>query len=128
MSEFKSEDAYPTMSVQERLRKNAIWCFAGGVALIVVNLIATRAPILSFVAGGIICAMGIGWFMANNPLNKKIGIFIVVVGALRILSGVPVVPVFRAIPVLLNVVAMWLLATGVRNLVSYFITQGKRFS
>jgi len=127
MSEFKGEDAYPSTAVLDRLRRNAIWCFAGGLILIV-SLLASRVfPILLAVSGGIAFAAGIGWLLANNPVNRKVGILILVVGILQILSRLPLTLFRSGIPVLLNIFAMWLIATGIRNLVSYFITQGKRF-
>ena len=128
MSEFKGGNAYPSTSVLERLRKNAVWCFAGGFALAILRLPFARGPIVAFAAGGVICAVGIGWLMANNPVNRKIGIFIIAVGVLQILSRFPVPHVMLFANTVLGIATMWLLVTGVRNVVSYFITQGKRFS
>jgi len=126
MSEFKGEDAYPATSVLDRLRKNAIQCFAGGSILLALRFIA-RVPIIAYIAGGVICAVGIGWLMANNPANKKTGLFLIGVGVLQVFSRFPVTHVALFTGIALNIVTMWLLVTGVRNLVSYFITQGKRF-
>jgi|GEM_PF-1416975 len=128
MSEFGSENAYPSTSVLDRLRKNAIWCFAGGFALALLRLPFARIPVVAFVAGGVVCAIGIGWLMANNPTNRKIGIFIIVVGVLQILSRIPVPHVMLFSNTVLGIVTMWLLVTGVRNVISYFVTQGKRYS
>jgi len=128
MSEFKGEDAYPSTAVLDRLRKNAVMCLAGGMVLIAVLLVSRALPILLPVSGAIACAVGIGWLLANNPVNRRIGIILLLVGVLQILSRLPLTLFRSGVPVVLNIFAMWLLATGVRNLVSYFITQGKRFS
>jgi len=126
MGEFKGEDAYPSTSVLDRLRRNAIWCFAGGLILLALRFVA-RVPIIAYVAGGVICAVGIGWLMANNPVNKKLGLFIIGAGLLQAFSRFPVTHVALFAGIALNIVMMWLLVTGVRNVISYFITQGKRF-
>jgi len=125
MSEFKPEDAYPTTSVLDRLRWNAIWCFVGGFALLAVRF-AARNFVMAAVAGGVICAVGIGWLMANNPANKKKGLLIIVAGALAVLSRFPVAHVALFAGIALNVVTMWLIFTGAKNLIMYFITQGKQ--
>ena len=127
MSEFKGEDKYPSTAVLDRLRKNAIWCFAGGLILLAIRFVA-RIPIIAYVAGGVICAVGIGWLMANNPANKKTGLLLIAIGLLQAFSRFPVTHVALFTGIALNIIMMWLLVTGVRNAISYFITQGKRFS
>jgi len=127
MSEFKPEDAYPPTSVLDRLRKNAIWCFAGGLILVALRFVA-RIPILAYIAGGVMCAVGIGWLMANNPINKKTGMAIIGIGILQAFSRFPVVHIALFAGTVLSIITMWLLITGVRNVISYFITQNKRFS
>jgi len=127
MSEFKPEDAYPAASVLDGLRKRAILCFAGGAALLALRFVA-RTPILAYVAGGVVCAVGVGWLMANNPANKKTGALIIAAGALMALSRFPVQHIALFAGIALNVIMMWLLATGVRNAISYLVTRGKRYS
>jgi len=127
MSDRKSDDVPPSISVLDRLRGNAIWCFAGGVALAILRLPFMRAPVIAFVAGGAICALGIGWLMANNPLNRKAGIFIVVIGALQIFSRFPLQHIMLVANTALGIISMWLLVTGARNLISYIVAQGKRY-
>jgi len=127
MSEFKGEDAYTPTSVLDRLRKNAVRCFAGGLILLAIRFVA-RIPIIAYVAGGVIVAVGIGWLMANNPSNKKTGLLIIGIGVLQAFSRFPVTHIALFTGIALNVIMMWLLVTGVRNVISYFITQGKRFS
>ena len=123
MSEFRPEDAAPT-TVLDRLRKNAIWCFSGGIALLAIRFVA-RSPMLAYIAGGAICALGIGWLMAGNPVNRKTGIFIIATGILQALSRFPVTHIALFSGVALNIVMMWLLVTGARNVISYFVTQGR---
>jgi len=128
MSGFKPEDAYPPQtSILDTYRRNAIQCFAGGLLLIAVLLFSKAVPALMIVAGGIACATGAGWFLANNPVNRKTGVFIFVLGVFMILSRLPPPLLRGGIPVLLSILAMWLLVTGVRNVIMYFISQGKRF-
>ena len=123
MGEFRPEDAAPT-AVLERLRKNAIWCFAGGIVLLALRFVA-RSPVLAYIAGGAICALGIGWLMAGNPVNRKTGVLIIVTGILQVFSRFPVPHIALFSGLALNIVMMWLLVTGARNVISYFITQGR---
>ena len=123
MGEFRPEDAAPT-AVLDRLRKNAIWCFAGGIVLLAIRFIA-RSPVLSYIAGGALCAVGIGWLMAGNSVNRKTGIFIIATGILQALSRFPVPHIALFSGVALNIVMMWLLVTAARNVISYFITQSR---
>ena len=81
---------------------------------------------LAFGVGGIICAVGVGWFMANNPHNKKTGAIIIGLGILVILSGakISILPVITGVA--LSIISMGLLVMGVKNLILYFIAQSKR--
>ena len=124
MSGFGGEDSPPPTSVLERLRRNAVMFFGAGAVLLALRFIA-RAPVLSYIAGGIIVAVGAGWLMAGNRVNRKTGVLIVGVGILQALSRFPVTHITLFAGIALNVVTMWLLISGVRNLASYFITQGK---
>lgn len=126
MGGLENDDNSVSTSVMERLRRNAIWCFAGGAGLIVIRIIA-RIPVISYVAGGIICALGIGWLMAGNKTNRKTGILIVGIGVLQAFSRFPVPHISLAAGIALSIATMWLLVTGVRNTISYLITGGKRY-
>ncbi|MCL2599710.1 MAG: hypothetical protein FWD88_00805 [Treponema sp.] len=125
MSDFKSENAYPPTSVLDVMRKNAIWCFAGGLVLIALRLVSKNFAMSAIVGGGI-CAVGVGWLMANNPVNKKTGVFIIALGILQAFSRFPVAHVALFAGTLLGIASMWLLVTGVKNLIMYFVAQGKR--
>jgi hypothetical protein len=124
--EYKFEEGAAYPSTLGRLRRNALWCFAGGIALVALRFIA-RNFVFAAVGGGAVCAVGIGWLMANNPSNKKIGAFIIGAGALLVLSRIPVPHVALFSGIALNVATMWLIVTGARNAISYVITKGKHF-
>jgi hypothetical protein len=123
MGEFRPEDATPT-AVLDGLRKNAIWCFAGGIVLLALRFVA-RSPVIAYIAGGALCAVGIGWLMAGNSVNRKTGILIIATGVLQALSRFPVPHIALFSGVALNIVMMWLFVTGTRNVISYFITQSR---
>ncbi|MCL2558487.1 MAG: hypothetical protein FWE09_08405 [Treponema sp.] len=126
MSDFKGEEGQPRIDGLDRLRRDAIRCFVGGVALIALRLIA-RLPVLSYAAGGLIVALGIGWMLANNPVNKRTGIFIIVLGILQAFSRFPVPHIALVAGTALGVANMWLIVTGARYLISYMMGQGKRY-
>ncbi|MCL2608992.1 MAG: hypothetical protein FWD94_03705, partial [Treponema sp.] len=84
-------------------------------------------PLLAYVAGGIICALGVGWLLANNPTNKRVGIFIIVIGLLQGFSRFPIPHIALLAGTALSIATMWLLVTGVRNLLSYLFTRSKRY-
>jgi hypothetical protein len=119
------ENNYPSTETLTRLRNMAIWCFAGGAALFACRFVAGKL-VFAFGAGVVICALGIGWFMANNPLNKRIGAIIIGVGVLVALSGfrISILPIVTG--TLLSILSMWLFFTGVKNLIRYFAEQKKR--
>jgi hypothetical protein len=116
---------YPSTEIMTRYRNNAIWCFAGGLVLIVCRFAAGKLP-LAVGAGVVICAVGTGWLMANNPVNKKTGALIIGTGILVLLSGirVSILPVVTA--TLLSVISIGLLVLGLKNLIRYFVAQSKR--
>jgi len=116
---------YPSTETLTRFRNNAIWCFAGGIVLVACRFAAGKL-VLAVGAGVIICAVGIGWLLANNPVNKKTGAIIIGIGILVLLSGIKIsiLPVVTA--TLLSIISVGLLVLGLKNLVRYFAAQSKR--
>ena len=123
MSDY--EQNYPSTETLSRLRKAAVFYFAGGLILAVIQFIA-RQWVIAGIAGLIICAAGIGWLMANNPRNKKTGALITAVGVLVMLSKTPLKVLTVLMGTALSITIMGFLALGVKNLVLYFIAQNKR--
>jgi hypothetical protein len=97
----------------------------GGIVLVACRFIAGKLP-LAVGAGVVICAVGSGWLMANNPVNKKTGAIIIGIGILVLLSGIKVsiLPVITA--TVLSVISIGLLVLGLKNLIRYFAAQSKR--
>ena len=120
------DNKYPSTEILTRFRNNAIWCFVGGIVLVACRFIAGKL-VLAAGAGVIICAVGLGWLMANNPSNKKTGLIIIGIGSLVLLSGIKVsiLPVVTA--TLLSIISVGLLVLGLKNLIRYFVAQGKRY-
>ena len=123
MSDFDSN--YPSTETLARLRHDAIFFLVGGLVLTVCRFIVGRLA-LTVGAGLIICAVGIGWLMANNPANKKTGALVLGAGILVMLSGVriSIFPIITGI--LLSIISLWLLVKGVIVLFQYFAAQRGR--
>jgi hypothetical protein len=119
--EFKSD--YPSTETIDRLRKAAIFYFICGLILVVCSKLSVGRLVLAIGAGSIICAVGIGWLMANNPVNKKTGSAMIVVGVLVMLSGINISILPTVTGLCLSVISMGLLVLGIKYLVAYFIAQ-----
>jgi hypothetical protein len=119
------DNNFPSIETINRFRNNAIWCFAGGIVLVACRFAAGRLP-LAVGAGVIICAVGMGWLLANNPVNKRTGAIIIGIGILVLLSGIKIsiLPVVTA--TLLSIISIGLLVLGLKNLVRYFAAQSRR--
>jgi hypothetical protein len=117
MSEFDKN--YPSTEALSRLRNNAIFNLLG-FALLFICRIAAGKLVLAIGIGVFICAIAVGWLMANNPDNKKTGAIILSVGILVILSGVKIsiFPVITGIA--LSIISVGLLAMGLKSLFLYF--------
>jgi hypothetical protein len=116
---------YPSTETLNRFRNNAIWCFAGGIVLTACRFAAGKLP-LAVGAGVVICAVGLGWLLANNPVNKRTGAVIIGIGILVILSGIKIsiLPVVTA--TLISIISVGLLVLGLKNLIRYFAAQSRR--
>ena len=126
MSDSEKEKWSPSTETLTRLRNTAIFNFAIGLALTVVQFFA-RQWIIALVAGVIICAVGVGWLMANNPSNKKTGMLITAMGVVVMLSRTPFKPLSVVMGTVLYIAALSFLVLGVKNLIAYLIAQGKRY-
>ena len=127
MSDFEKEKWTPSTDTLNGLRNAAIFYLVGGLILAALRILAGRLLIFALIGGGIICAVGIGWLMANNPSNKRTGAMITGVGIIVMLSGVriSILPVVTG--TLLSIIIIGSLVLGVKNLINYFIAQSKRY-
>ena len=126
MSDFEKEKWSPSTESLSRIRNAAIFYFAAGVCLAVLQFFA-RMRIIGLVAGGIVCALGIGWLMANNPNNKRTGALITGIGVLLLLSKTGIYVFMVLSGTLINIAVIGFLVLGVRSLIKYFITENKRY-
>ncbi|MDR0457329.1 MAG: hypothetical protein LBH20_11690 [Treponema sp.] len=124
MSNFESE--FPSTETLIRLRNTALFYFISGLVLAVIQFLA-RQWVIAAVAGIIICAVGIGWLMANNPVNKKTGALITAIGVMVTLSKTPIKPLTVLMGTLLSITIIGFLAMGVKSLIRYFIAQSKQY-
>jgi hypothetical protein len=122
----ENEQNYPVTFSVEGLRKAAVFYFSGGVMLAILQFIA-RSWIIASIAGIIICAVGIGWLMANNPINKRTGALIIAIGVIVALSKTPIKPLTVVMGIVLSITTMGFLVLGIKNLILYFIAQNKRY-
>ena len=124
MSDFKSD--YPSTETMTRLRNAALFYFIAGLVLAVIQFLA-RQWVIAAIAGVIICAVGVGWLMANNPVNKRTGALIIAVGVIITLSKTPIKPLTVLMGTLLSITTIGFLVMGVKNLILYFVAQSKRY-
>jgi hypothetical protein len=124
MSDFKSD--FPSTETLTRLRNTALFYFISGLILAVIQFIA-RQWVIAAVVGIIICAVGAGWLMANNPANKRTGALIIAVGVIVTLSKTPIKPLTVLMGTLLSITTIGFLVMGVKSLIRYFIVQNKRY-
>jgi len=126
MSDNQNESSYPSTEYLAKLRREAIFYLVGGAILFLVRFIAGK-PVLAIGAGAIICAVGLGWLLANNPSNKKTGAILTGVGFIVILSGfkISILPVITG--VVLGILSIGALVLGVKKLILYFIAQNKKY-
>ena len=127
MSDFNDEKEkwYPSTDALVRLRNAAIFYFSGGFVLAVLQFLG-RIRIIGLVAGVVLCAVGIGWIMANNPNNKKTGAMLTGIGILLVLSRAGIYLLMVVAQTVLNIVTIGFLVMGIRYLVRYFVTASKR--
>jgi hypothetical protein len=124
MSDFKSD--YPSTETLTRLRNATLFYFIAGLILAVIQFLA-RQWVIAAIAGVIICAVGVGWLMANNPVNKRTGALIIAVGLIITLSKTPIKPLTVLMGTLLSITTIGFLVMGVKTLIRYFIAQSKQY-
>jgi len=125
MNDIIRRDEIPSVSKLSKLGVSAVGFGAAGIFLSLLNTISA-APVLGFIAGGIVCLFGIGALSSKDPTDKKAGIIITAAGALTIVSkiGIPLISGFSGF--LLGAGAFGLIALGVVNAVKFFIGLKKR--
>ena len=121
MSDFDRN--FPSTETLSRLRNDAVLYIVGGLILFVLAKIGAGKLPIAFGAGGVICAVGIGWLMANNPLNKKTGAMMLVIGFLVILSGIRISVFPVVIGIALSIISVGMLVKGIIVLFQYFTAQ-----
>ncbi|MCL2138590.1 MAG: hypothetical protein FWH41_03565 [Treponema sp.] len=127
MENNERDAKYPSTEYLARLRNITLLCFAGGILLLVISFLPiARNMVVGLVAGSVIIAVGVGWLLANNPKNKKIGAVITSIGIIAALSSVPVKPVMAVMRFLMVIICIGLLVYGLVNLIRYFSIQDNR--
>ena len=124
MSDEKEKWAPSTESLK-RLRNTALFYFIAGLILVVLRFAAGKM-VIAIAAGGVVCAVGIGWLLANNPLNKKTGMLITGVGITVMLSGIriSILPMITAL--ILSILTVGFLTLGIKYFIQYLIAQNKQ--
>ena len=124
MSDEKEKWAPSTESLK-RLRNTAIFYFAAGLILVPVRFAAGKI-VLALAAGGIICAVGMGWLLANNPVNKKTGALITGVGITVMLSGIRISLLPMVTALVLSTLTVGFLVLGLKYLIRYFTAKNRQ--
>ena len=125
MSDEKEKWAPSTESLN-RLRNTAIFYFVAGLILVPIRLAGGKL-VFAIATGGIICAVGIGWLMANNPINKKTGMLITGVGIIVMLSGVRISILPMVTALLLSILTVGSLTLGVKYFIQYLSAKSKQY-
>jgi len=125
MYDIERKDDIPSTSSLSKLGITAISYIAGGVFLFLLNIFA-RFRVFGLIIGGIVCLVGIGSLMSNDPTDKKAGLLITAAGALTILSKARIPYITTISGTLLSIGAVGLLALGIINGIKFLIGLKKR--
>jgi hypothetical protein len=123
MNEIEKREEIPPRSRLSKQGVTAILCGAGGVMLIILQIIS-KWRVAGVIAGAAVCAVGIGALLSKDPSDRKPGAVITIAGALALLSKVPLVAPLAG--TLLSIGAVGLLALGVWNGIKFFAGLKKR--
>ena len=120
MNDIERRNDYPSASSLSKLGITAIGYTAGGILL----FILIGASRFGFVAGGVVCLIGIISIMSKDPADRKAGFLIAAAGVLSLFSKIPgIAPVAGT---LMSIGAIGLLAMGILNGIKFFIGLKKR--
>jgi len=125
MNGYEKREVIPSTSSLSKLGITAIGYTAGGIFLLLLNIIA-RSRGLGLIAGGVVCVIGIGSLLSKDAADRKAGAVITAAGVLTILSksGIPVITAVSG--TLLGIGAVGLLVLGIWNGIKFFIGLKKR--
>jgi len=125
MNDIIRKDDIPSTKTLSKYGVSAIGFGAAGIFLSLLNTISA-APVLGFIAGGIVCLFGIGALSSKDPTDKKAGMVITAAGALTIISKIGIPFISGLSGFLLGAGAFGLIALGIVNAVKFFIGLKKR--
>jgi len=125
MNEIMKRDEIPSASSLSKMGVSAVGYTAAGVFLIVLGAISS-APLVGFIAGGIVGLLGLGSLASKDPADKKAGLVLTAAGALTILSKIPIPLIQPFSKVLLTVGAIGLLGLGIWNGIKFLTGLKKR--
>jgi hypothetical protein len=121
MKDIERQDNYPSTSSLAKQGIGAVACTAGGIFLLVLQIIS-RFRILGLAVGGVACVVGISSLLSKDPDDKKAGAVITAAGTLVLLSKIGLFPwVKAAAGTLLGIGAVGLLAMGIWKGIKFFI-------
>jgi hypothetical protein len=123
--DIERKDEFPTTSSLSRLGITAIAYIAGGIFLLLLNILA-RFRVFGLIIGGVVCIVGIVSLMSKDQADKKAGLIITLAGALTMLSKAKIPFLTTVSGVLLSIGAFGLLALGIINGIKFFIDLKKR--
>jgi len=115
----------PSTSSLSKLGISAIGYAAGGIFLLILNMLA-RFRGLGLIVGGVVCLVGIGSLLSKDPADKKAGIIITVAGALAVLSKAGIPAITAVSSTLLSIGAIGLLVLGILNGIKFLVGLKKR--
>lgn len=120
MNEIEERNNIPSSSTLSKFGVRAVGFLASGIALMILNAIASSFwP--GLIVGGLVCLFGFSSFLSKDPLDKKAGFIIITVGILTVLSGF-----LLPATVLLRIGVFCLLALGIWNGIKFFLGLKKR--
>jgi hypothetical protein len=123
MYDLEKRDEIPSTSLLSKQGFNAIICGAGGVLLIVLQIVS-RFRVMGLVISAIVCVIGLVTYFSKDSTDRKPGIVITAAGTLALLSKIPAIAPLTS--TILTIGAFGLIALGVINGLKFFSGLRKR--
>jgi len=125
MSDNAEKKEVSSTTKLSRLGVTAIIYFVIGIFILFINSLES-ANVFGFVVGGLVLLFGICSFTSKEPMDRKAGIILVIIGALTLTSKMNIEYISNFSKILLIIGAVGLLALGVWNGIRFFINLKKR--
>ncbi|MCL2721042.1 MAG: hypothetical protein FWD47_06845 [Treponema sp.] len=125
MSDIEEKKEVLSTAKLSRLGVTAIIYFVIGIFLLLVTIIPSE-NVFGFVVGGLVLLFGLCSFVSKEPTDRKVGIILVLVGALTLASKMNIPAISRISKILLIIGASFIIIISIYNSVKFFIGLKRR--